>query len=143
MSGGRHRLSDYHLLSRAHLVLLNREQLGQLWGKPVIHQKDAESAIKALSHLGISRMGIYLGPTDAVVCEKNQIDWISQDHSPGKWEPVPLPIFELFVGAVISALEYGFDLIDAMQIGMELQIQESGMHSSSDEARLFHLTSLD
>ncbi len=143
VSGGRHRLSDYHLLSRAHLVLLNREQLGQLWGKPVIHQKDAESAIKALSHLGISRMGIYLGPTDAVVCEKNQIDWISQDHSPGKWEPVPLPFFELFVGAVISALEYGFDLIDAMQIGMELQIQESGMHSSSDEARLFHLTSLD
>ena len=137
VSGGNHRLSDYHLLSRAHLVLLNREQLGQLWGKPVIHQQDVESAIKALTHLGIARMGIYLGPTDAVVCEKNQIDWISEDQSPGKWEPVPLPSFELFVGGVISALECESDLIDAVKIGMQLQIQESGMNSSSDEARLF------
>lgn len=137
VSGGNHRLSDYHLLSRAHLVLLNREQLGQLWGKPVIHQQDVESAIKALTHLGIARMGIYLGPTDAVVCEKNRIDWISEDQSSGKWEAVPLPSFELFVGGVISALECGSDLIDAMKIGMQLQVQESGMHSSSDEARLF------
>ncbi len=137
VSGGSYRLSDYRLLSRAYLVLLNREQLGQLWGKPVIHQQDVESAIKALTHLGIARMGIYLGPTDAVVYEKNQIDWISEDQAPEKWEPVPLPSFELFVGGVISALECGSDLIEAMQIGMQLQIQEPGMHSSSDAAHLF------
>lgn len=131
------RLSDYHLLSRAYLVLLTREHLGELWGRPIVHRNDAESAVKALSYLGIARMSVCLSRDETIVYEKGEMAWISEDRPRDEWVPVSPPSFEYFVGGVIAALERGTDLMDAIRIGLQFQNQMCESSQSWDEVPPF------
>ncbi|MCY0900124.1 MAG: hypothetical protein OWU33_14570 [Firmicutes bacterium] len=121
VSGTMGRLTDYRLLSRAKVLLLNRHQLGKLWGRPVEKLHHVEEAIQALSNLGVSRIMVCLSSEAAVVYDHGSYLWTSQSQTDIQDGPPSLPYGDFFVAGAVIGLEYGLAPLDAARAGLSMQ----------------------